>query len=260
MTPGRHRLLLTVLGAWVLTPLVVLILRALSQSWRFPKILPDAGDAWPSLSAASSGRLASALVASLALAFTTGLVGTALGFTIARSAARASRRFRRLTFAAAFFTVIAPPLALGVGLQVGMLSLGLGGTATGVFLAHLVPVTGYLTLFAVGVLASLDASLEDEARTLGASRWQVVSRVLVPLLRRRLGEALLLGGLVSWGQLAITLLVGGGLVRTLPVELLSIVQSGNDQIAALAALVLGLPPMLAVGVLAVGARRTGATV
>jgi putative spermidine/putrescine transport system permease protein len=84
--------------------------------------------------------------------------------------------------------------------------------------------------------------------------------VLVPLLRRRLGEALLLGGLVSWGQLAITLLVGGGLVRTLPVELLSIVQSGNDQIAALAALVLGLPPMLAVGVLAVGARRTGATV
>jgi hypothetical protein len=54
--------------------------------------------------------------------------------------------------------------------------------------------------------------------------------------------------------------VGGGLVRTLPVELLSIVQSGNDQIAAFAALVLSVPPMFAVGLLTIGARRTGASV
>jgi putative spermidine/putrescine transport system permease protein len=260
MIRGRHRLLLAVLGAWVLTPIAVLIVRALSQSWRFPKILPDAGDAWPTLSAAISDRVASALVTSTALAFATGVVGTGLGFAIARSVARAPHPLQRLTHAAAFFTVIAPPLALGVGLQVGMLAIGLGGTFAGVFLAHLVPVTGYLTLFAVGVFASLDASIEEEARTLGASSWKVLVRVLVPLLRRRLGEALVLGSLVSWGQLAITLLVGGGLVRTLPVELLSIVQSGNDQIAAFAALVLTMPPMLAVGLLAMGARRTGATV
>jgi putative spermidine/putrescine transport system permease protein len=238
----------------------VLIDRALSHSWRFPKILPDANDARPALSAANSGPDASALVTSTALALTTGLIGTALGFAIARSAARASGPIQRLTHAAAFFTVIAPPLALGVGLQVGMLGLGLGGTLVGVFLAHLVPVTGYLTLFAVGVFSSFDHSLEEEARTLGASPWQVLLRILVPLLRRRFGEALLLGSLVSWGQLAITLLVGGGLVRTLPVELLSIIQSGNDQIAAFAALVLSLPPMLAIGLLAMGARRTGATV
>ena len=72
------------------------------------------------------------------------------------------------------------------------------------------------------------------------------------------GEALILGGLVSWGQVAITLLVGGGLVRTLPVELMSIVQSGDDRVAALAALMLSMPPMLAIGLLTMGARRTGA--
>ena len=260
MTTGRNRILLLALLAWVLTPIAMLTIRALAQSWRFPRILPDAADLWPALSPAAGGRLASALLVSVALAIAAGLIGTLLGFVIARTTAHATGFSRRLTVAAAFFTVIAPPLALGVGLQVALLSIGLGGTFAGVLLAHLVPVTGYLTLFAIGVFSALDRSLEDEARTLGASRWQVVSRVLVPLLRRRLGEALLLGSLVSWGQFAVTLLVGGGLVRTLPVELMSIIQSGNDRVAALAALMLSLPPTLGVGVLTMAARRTGASI
>jgi putative spermidine/putrescine transport system permease protein len=222
MNERRNRMLLGALTAWASVPIAVLILRALAESWRFPQILPDTGAALPALSTVGGMRLGSALVASLSLAAGAGLIGTLLGFGIAHSASRASRRVRSLTLAAAFITVIAPPVALGVGVQVAILRLALGGTLPGVLLAHLVPVTGYLTLFAVGVFASLDPSLEDEARTLGASPVQVLMRILVPLLKRRLGEGVILGGLISWGQLAITLLVGGGLVRTLPVELLSI--------------------------------------
>ena len=48
-------------------------------------------------------------------------------------------------------------------------------------------------------------------------------------------------------------------VRTLPVELLSILQSGNDQAGAFAALILSVPPMFAIGLLTVGAKRTGAS-
>jgi putative spermidine/putrescine transport system permease protein len=259
--PGRRsRWLFAALSVWALAPVAVLILRAVAQSWRFPRILPTLAETGGSLSADASGRVAAALAVSLALAAATGVCGTVLGFAIARRAARGARRLRQLTLAAAFFTVVAPPIALGVGLQVAVLGIGLGGTLMGVFLAHLVPVTGYLTLFAAGVFESFDHSLEDEARTLGASRWQVLSRVVVPLLGRRLGEGLVLGGLVSWGQLAITLLVGGGLVRTLPVELMSLVQSGADQVGAFVALILSVPPMFAIGLLTVAARRAGAAV
>ena len=262
MTRWRDRTLFVGLLAWVLLPIAMLAARALAQSWRFPQILPDATGGLDALalSTATGNRLTSALAVTIMLAAATGVVGTIVGFAIARSAVRSSRPFRRLTLAAAFFTVIAPPLALGVGLQVAMLGVGLGGTLAGVLIAHLVPTTGYLTLFAIGVFSSLDPALEDEARTLGASGWQVVTRVLVPLLRPRFGEALILGALVSWGQVAVTLLVGGGLVRTLPVELMSIVQSGDDRVAAIAALMLSVPPMLGIGFLTMGVRRTGAAV
>ena len=255
----RDRWLVLVLGIWVLAPIGLLVLRALTPSWRYPQILPSTAEAWAALSSGVGTRVVPSVVTSLWLSLATGVVATCIGFVIARTVARAGRSVRRLTMAAALFSVIAPPLALGVGLQVAMLTLGLSGTATGVFLAHLVPATGSLTLFALGIFASLDIAIEDEARTLGASRWQVWSRVLIPMLRRRLGEGLVLGGLVSWSQLAITLLVGGGIVRTLPLELLSIVRSGNDQLGAFAALILSLPPMLAIALLTMAARRTGAS-
>lgn len=255
----RDRVLLAALFAWVFTPIAMLVIRALAQSWRFPRIAPDVEHLAIALSAAVTGRLAAALVVSIALALAAGAIGTVVGFAIARATTRASVTSRRMTLGIAFFTVIVPPIALGVGLQVAMLGVGLGGTFAGVLAAHLVPVIGYLTLFAVGVFSTLDPALEDEARTLGASRWQVMTRVLAPILRGRLVEALMLGALVSWGQVALTLVVGGGLVRTLPVELMSIVQSGNDRIAAIAALMLTAPPLLMIGLLTMGARRAGAS-
>jgi putative spermidine/putrescine transport system permease protein len=258
VTRRGRRWWLVVLAIWTLVPIATLVLRALARGWRYPQILPAAGDALPALSAATTGRLIEALATTVALAVAIGPVSAVIGFTIGRAISRATPLVRRVALALSLFLVIAPPTALGVGLQVATLAIGVGGTLAGVFLAHLVPATGYSTLFAVGVYTTYDFVLEEEARTLGARPRQVLSRITLPMLRTRLGEGILLGGLVSWGQLALTLLIGGGVVRTLPVELLSFVQSGSDQVGALAALVVSLPPMLAIGLLQAGIRRTGA--
>lgn len=254
----RRRWLLAALASWTLTPIAMLCLRALTQAWRFPEILPDVVNVGSALSFSGRDRLAAALLTSVGLALVTGGASTIAGFVIAKTIAGAAVAARRAALALALFTVIVPPIALGVGLQVALLSLGLGGTAAGVLLAHMVPATGYLTLFAVGIFSSADLSLDDEARTLGASRWQVWMRITIPMVRGRLAEAIVLGALVSWGQLALTLLIGGGVVRTLPLELLSLVQSGNDQLGSLAALLLSVPPLGAIGLLKVGTVRTGA--
>lgn len=256
---ARDRWVLLALAVWVLVPILVLALRALAPAWRYPELLPEHISVDAMLAAASGARLSRATATSVWLALTTGLAGTMLGFAIARVATRAGRPLQQATWTVAMFLVIAPPLASGVGLQMVLLGLGLGGTGFGVLLAHLVPATGYLILFAAGVLRSMETGIEDEARTLGATGWQVWTHVLLPQLRPRLAEAVVLGALVSWGQLAITLLVGGGVVRTLPLEVLSLVRSGNDQAGALASLLLSVPPMLALGLLTRAAHRTGAS-
>ncbi len=257
MTRASERLLLCGLALWALAPLLMLAARALTPAWRYPELVPSAINLIPAFSTVSGARLQSALATSTGIAMAAAAISTVLGFVIGKTAAQARGSLRHVTLALALFTVVAPPVAVSVGLQVAILRLGLGGTSAGVLLAHLIPATGYLTLFAAGVFTSFDFTLDDEARTLGASRWQVLTRITIPLLQPRLAEAAVLGALVSWSQLATTLLVGGGVVRTLPVELLSIVQSGNDQLGSLAALALTLPPLCALGLLRVGTHRAG---
>lgn len=251
------RALLVLLAVLSLAPVLALIVQAIATSWRFPALVPaDAGlDAFANLLV--SYRLRAALLMSLGLALATGAISMVLGFWAGRALSGAVGAVRRVGAMAAFLPVVAPPIALGIGLQVAVLAAGLGGDWQGVLLAHLVPATGYVTLYFLGVLSAYDAGMEEEARTLGANRWQVLRRITVPALRRRLAEALVLGALVSWGQLALTLLVGGGAVRTLPVELLSLLQAGDDRVGAAAAVALTIPPLLALGLLQVSARRAG---
>ncbi len=254
------RVLLLVLAGVSLTPLFALALTAARPSMRFPLLwnrdhVGLSGAAW---SALASDGLWQSMGTSLLLAIATGLTASVLAYLAARTLVRASPLVRRLAAAAAFLPVIAPPIALGVGIQVLALRAGVGGTLSGVLLAHLVPATGYLTLFLLGVLGAYDVGMEEQARSLGASRGQVLFRVTLPALRPQLLVAVLLGALVSWGQVVLTLLVGGGVVRTLPVELLAYVRAGDDRLGAAAALLLTLPPAIALGALQLGARRTGA--
>ncbi len=141
-----------------------------------------------------------------------------------------------------------------------LIGVGLAGSVAGVLIAHLVPAIGYLTLLFLGTFTLFDARVEEESRTLGAARAQTWRRVTLPLLRAQIAEALIVGFLVSWSQFALTLVVGGGEVRALPLEVYAYVRAGQDQPAAVGALLLLIPPALAFVALRWAARRTVAPV
>jgi putative spermidine/putrescine transport system permease protein len=247
---------LTALAVSALVPLAVLMIRSMAREWFYPALLPANADleSWRTL---LGGRLGSALATSLLLAAATGVLGAVLAFPIGRAMSGLAGWRRGIAAACAFLPVALPPVALGAGLHVSFLALGLGGTAAGVLLAHTIPALGYASLFFLGVFAGYDRRIETEARALGASPPQTLRYVTLPLLRRPIAEAAALGFLVSWAQVPLTLLVGGGAVRTLPVEVLAYAQAGQDRYAATGALLLVIPAIVVLGAATVAARRTG---
>ena len=249
-----------VLTLIVLAPLGILIVTSFANGWFYPHLAPSSIDmsAWSDLFATGAHR--DALVNSIVLGSATSVIATALALPLGRAAALSPRAIRRTIALLAFSAVALPPVALGVGLQLSVLSLGLGGTIGGVLLAHLVPALGYLTLVFLGVFTRWDERVDEAAATLGANalaRWRLV---LIPLLRRPILDALALGFLVSWAQVALTLLVGGGAVRTLPLDVLAMLQAGQDQRAAVGALALTLPALIVLGASRAAARNTPAIV
>jgi putative spermidine/putrescine transport system permease protein len=157
-----------------------------------------------------------------------------------------------------FLPVAAPPIALGAGLQIVTLWLGIAGTSVGVWFSHAVPAIGYVSLLFLGVFTTRGAEPEEAARTLGASRWKTWTMVLIPSLRAPITEALAIAFLISWTQVALTLVVGGGALRTLPLEVMTLVRAGQDRPAAVGALLLIVPAIAALAALRLGARRTDA--
>jgi putative spermidine/putrescine transport system permease protein len=250
-------LALAALAISSLLPLLVLLLQSFGVSWRWPLLLPESYTtvAWRSIAGAALG---SAALTSTMLALATAVASVTVALPIGRALATLRPPWRHVAAALVFLPVAAPPIALGAGLQVATLQLGLGGTFTAVWFAHCVPAIGYASLLFLGVFGARDGRDEEAAHTLGASRAQVWRLVLLPTLRGPIVDALTVCFLVSWAQVALTLVIGGGAVRALPIEVLALVRAGQDREAAVGALLLVVPAMLALSALRTGARRTAA--
>ena len=107
---------------------------------------------------------------------------------------------------------------------------------------YALPYTTYTMRVAYG---AHDHGFEDEARTLGATRWQVLARVQVPLLAPALARSAFLAFLVGWSDYVITLLVGGGAFTTVPMLVASAASgTGNDSVVAVLSTAAILPPLI----------------
>ena len=118
-------------------------------------------------------------------------------------------------------SLVAPGLVLGIG--VGLLFNALGiettwwGSALGAQLSWTLPF-GVLVMFAV--MARFNPAWEEAARDLGATPWQTIWLVIVPVLMPGLVAVALFGFTLSYDEFARTLQTAGP-QNTLPLEIWS---------------------------------------
>lgn len=242
-------------------PIAALMLYALSTRWFFPQLLPAEWTLAPLLRQLGDPRTQAAVGTSLLTAGATTALALLLGLPAARVLGLRRFRGRSLVLLILFLPNVVPPLAIGMGLNVLFLRLGLAGSVAGVVLVHLVPVLPYAIFALLGVFARYDEGYELQARSLGASPTHVWLRVALPLLGPGLAVAALFAFLVSWSQYVLTLLIGGGRVITLPVLLFAAVSGGNPTSIAGLALLFAAPPVVAIALaaraLSAGAAEVG---
>lgn len=238
------------LAVLLLGPVLALVLYAGSARWFFPALLPADWSLAPLLRQLANPRTREALLASVLIAGAVTLLALLLGLPAARVLGMRRFRGRALVLLLLFLPNITPPLATGMGLNIVFLRLGLDGTLAGVVLVHLVPVLPYVIFALLGVFARYDEGFEHQARTLGAGWWQLLWRVMLPLIGPGIAVAALFAFLVSWSQYVLTLLIGGGRVFTLPMLLFAAVAGGNPASIATLALLFAAPPLIAIALAA----------
>jgi ABC-type spermidine/putrescine transport system permease subunit II len=134
-----------------------------------------------------------------------------------------------------------PNLPVYVNIAQVFYQIGLAGTITGVVLVHASHGLVLAVWIASAAFASIDGSLEEAARNLGASAWTCFRTVTLPLAAPGLMASAIFVFLESLDEFTGTYFVGVPDVTTLPLLMFNASMGGNYQIASITALLLLVP-------------------
>lgn len=160
------------------------------------------------------GAFSRSLPLAILVMFLTVLISVTAGFAF-------RRRFKgsALIFYGAIASLIVPGLVLSIGVLVSYRYLGLTATwytsALGAHLSWTLPF-GLLIMFAI--LGRLNPSYEEAAYDLGASKWQTVKSVVVPIVFPGMIAVALFGFTLSYDEFPRSWLTVGS-KNTLPLEI-----------------------------------------
>ena len=178
------------------------------------------------------GLVNTLIVATGATAIAT-VLGTLLAYGI--------QHYTRGGFVRAFAIApaILPDLLLGIGLLTlfSLLSISLG--LHSVILAHAVFATAFVTAIVLARMATLDPSLEEASRDLGAGPVRTFMRVTLPQLAPGIVAGALLAFTLSLDEFVIAFFTTAPTQPTLPIVIYSMVRFGvTPEVNALASLLL----------------------
>jgi len=161
----------------------------------------------------------------LYLAAMTAVCCTSLGLCFALVVTRTNFPWKRSLRALTLLPIITPPFVIGLAL---ILLLGRNGALTtlvagwlgitpgrwvygffGVWLSQVLAYTPIAFMVLIGVVEGVSPSVEEASQTLGASRWQTMRRVSLPLMKPGLANAFLVTFIESMADFGNPMVLGG---------------------------------------------------
>jgi len=155
--------------------------------------------------------------------------------------ARLKLPFRALILLLFLLPQAIPNLPVYVNIARMFYQFNLNGTVLGVVLVHASHGLVLAVWIASAAFASVDVSLEEAARNMGASAWRCFTSVTLPLALPGLIASAIFVFLESLDEFTGTYFVGVPDVTTLPLLLFNASNGGNYQIASITAMLLLIP-------------------
>ncbi|CAI6083506.1 ABC transporter permease [Cohnella sp. JJ-181] len=207
-------------------------------------------------------RLLIIVLNTVVIALLSSTISTILGVIGALAIMRArSRRSRNALLSMNNVLIVSPDVIIGASLLVMFTMAGIRLGFTSVLLSHIAFSVPIVVLMVLPKLQEMSPSLLDAARDLGASGWQVLSRVVVPFIKPGIFAGFFMALTYSLDDFAVTFFVTGNGFTTLSVEIYSRARQGVSlSINALSALIFLFTLLIVLGYYALnrrGAKRIG---
>lgn len=226
----------------IVFPMIVMLIWIFTERWAWP-------DLWPQVFSTRAlaqilsrkEELVSVFLSSIVISTVVGLLSIIIGLMTSRALVCYEFLGKRMMY---FFTILpfmVPATVFAMGVQVTFIKMGLNNTITGVIVAHLICSLPYAIRLIMDGMEAVGTGYEEQARVLGAAPLRAFCRVTLPVMAPVLVSAMSMSYIVSFSQYFITLLIGGGAVKTFTIVMVPFLQSGDRNIACIySALFLGV--------------------
>lgn len=170
---------------------------------------------------------------------------TAIASTLGTAAAIALFRFdfpgRKALQVLLFPPIAIPWLITGTAMLIFFFSIGIGRGAPAVLLGHVALALPYVIVVVTARLRTFDPQLEEAARSLGASGWQVTRSVTLPWIAPGVVTGGLFAFAISFDQFVVSYFLARPGDATLPVIIYSAIRKGfTPEINAVSTIIIAI--------------------
>ncbi len=232
-----------VLAAFILGPLLTLILWAVAGSWLFPSLLPEFSLKWWVYVLGNSD-----VTKAITMSFLSAPVATLLSAVLCIPAAYAFARLEfpgRRALLLSFLSANAfPKIGLYISIATLFYRLNLMDTFAGVVLIQLVNTLLFMIWIPTGTFRGINRNLEEAARDVGAGPLRTFFQITLPIALPGIIVALLFAFLAAFDEAQGTLIVGTPNHMTMPVLMYTLVLSYPQPVGAVFSVLLSLPSLV----------------
>lgn len=229
----RPRLLPIVVGAvylFLLGPIAVVIATSFSPTKSMA--FPPAGLSWRWYAEfLRSDNFTAAFRFSVLLGVGAAAIATCIGFLAAYAARRLLPGQGSLVQSVAMLPLLVPHVLISISILLALNFVAIPDVLS-LLAGHVLICTPFTVAGIAASLDGVDPRLERAALTLGASRFQALREVVLPLVAPGVLSAFLFAFIVSFGDVYIALFLSGPGTTTLPIEIFSYVQWDSSPVIA----------------------------
>ena len=217
----------------ILAPLVTIGVWVFTERWAWPSLIPQVF----SLRALESvfrdrEELVQLFVSSMGISLVVAFLSIVIGVMTARALECYEFFGKRVFSFLSLLPFLVPGTVFVMGVQILFIKINLSGTVVGVILVHLICSLPYAILLLQDGTRAIGTRLEEQARVLGANPWKAFFKVTLPNLLPVILSAFSMAYIVSFSQYFLTLMIGGGRVKTFSIVMVPYLSGGERNLAS----------------------------
>lgn len=222
----------------ILAPMLILLLWTFTSRWPWPNLLPETY----SLRAlkeifAPYTNLIQTLISSILLSLAVAVLSAFVAIMTSRALVFYDFTGKKIIQFLSMAPILVPGSVFAMGIHVVFIRMSLADTLLGVILVHLIYTLPYSISIMKDLTESIGSKMELQAYVLGASPLKSFIFITLPLLTPAIMASISIAYISSFSQYFLTLLIGGGKVKTISVLMVPFIAKGDRSLSSAYALV-----------------------